>query len=123
MSWMIRKTFRFEAAHQLHGLPEGHQCGREHGHSYRVTLELTGNRLSGPGFVTDFGALKPFKDFVDDYLDHRDLNEVAPDEPTSEVLAAWLFTVAKDVLPSEVGQHLAAVKISETESSCAEFRP
>ena len=32
----ICKTFTFDAAHQLHLLPEGHKCRRMHGHTYRV---------------------------------------------------------------------------------------
>ena len=60
MTYTIWKSYRFEAAHHLGGLPPEHQCGRVHGHSYRVTLEIRSEGLTDPGFVTDFGDLKPF---------------------------------------------------------------
>ena len=34
----IWRRFRFEAAHQLPNVPEGHQCGRMHGHGFEVIL-------------------------------------------------------------------------------------
>lgn len=132
----IWKSFRFEAAHHLTGLPEDHQCGRVHGHSYRVTLELTGP-LSSPGFVTDFGNLKTVKLWLDAVFDHHDLNEVLPEwfqrigkakdtAPTSENMAELIYWVIREShisVPSEVAMALCAVKISETETSLAEYRP
>lgn len=51
MTFRIGKRFTFEAAHQLANLPEGHKCGRLHGHSYNVEVVLTATELTGPGFV------------------------------------------------------------------------
>ena len=137
MSYTIWKSFRFEAAHHLTGLPEGHQCGREHGHSYRVTVELSSEGLVIPGFVADFGDLKPVKQWIDSTLDHQDLNKVLGpwwikaglDEdtaPTSEHLAEMIYWVIREAhipVSSAVTMSVTAVKISETETSCAEFRP
>lgn len=138
MSYTIWKSFRFEGAHHLTGLPEGHQCGRQHGHSYRVTVELSDDGLIGPGFVADFGQLKPVKLWLDTVFDHHDLNEVLGpwwkrvglDEdtaPTSENLAYLIYWVIKEShisgLSSEVTSSVSAVKISETETSLAEYRP
>jgi len=36
------KTFRFDAAHTLPCVPEGHKCSRMHGHSYRVDIHVVG---------------------------------------------------------------------------------
>jgi 6-pyruvoyltetrahydropterin/6-carboxytetrahydropterin synthase len=104
--YTIYKSFRFEAAHHLTGLPDGHQCGRQHGHSYRVTVILEADELVIPGFVADFGDLKPVKRWVDTVMDHQDLNEVLPEwwtragldadtAPTSEHLAELVYTVIK----------------------------
>lgn len=138
MTYTIRKTFRFEAAHSLTGLPEDHQCGRVHGHSYRITVELASGELSAPGFVADFGDLKPVKDWIDDFLDHHDLNEALPvwflrtgqdpgTAPTSEHMAALVYWLIKDShihgLPFGVTSALVAVQVSETETSWAEYRP
>ena len=35
--------FRFEAAHRLPKVPEGHKCARLHGHSYRVRITIEGD--------------------------------------------------------------------------------
>jgi 6-pyruvoyltetrahydropterin/6-carboxytetrahydropterin synthase len=42
MSTTLFKDFTFEAAHHLPHVPEGHKCGRLHGHSFMVRLEITG---------------------------------------------------------------------------------
>ncbi|MFF2955878.1 6-pyruvoyl tetrahydropterin synthase family protein [Kitasatospora sp. NPDC057965] len=117
----IGKSFRFEAAHFLPGLPEGHQCSRMHGHSYVVEFVLTADRLVAPGFVTDFGDLAPVKQLIDSTLDHRVLNDVLPVAPTSENVAVWLAGwFVEHVEPSLPGR-LASVRVSETQSSWAEF--
>jgi len=118
----IGKLYRFEAAHFLTGLPEGHQCAQMHGHSYAVEFVLTAEQLVGPGFVTDFGELAPVKRMIDETLDHCVLNEVLPVVPTSENLAAHLAAwFVEHVEPSLPGR-LAAVRVSETASSWAEFK-
>ena len=38
----IFKEFTFEAAHRLPNVPDGHKCGRLHGHSFRVALHVSG---------------------------------------------------------------------------------
>jgi 6-pyruvoyltetrahydropterin/6-carboxytetrahydropterin synthase len=34
----LMKEYRFEAAHRLPRVPEGHKCARVHGHSYKVEV-------------------------------------------------------------------------------------
>jgi 6-pyruvoyltetrahydropterin/6-carboxytetrahydropterin synthase len=38
----LAKTYRFEAAHWLPHVPEGHKCGRPHGHSYEISVHVAG---------------------------------------------------------------------------------
>ncbi|MGB1561182.1 MAG: 6-pyruvoyl trahydropterin synthase family protein, partial [Sinimarinibacterium flocculans] len=38
----LYKDFRFEAAHLLPKVPEGHKCARLHGHSYQVRITIEG---------------------------------------------------------------------------------
>ncbi|WP_328954132.1 6-carboxytetrahydropterin synthase [Kitasatospora purpeofusca] len=119
--YRIGKAFRFEAAHFLPGLPAGHQCARMHGHSYAVEFVLAAYRLVPPGFVTDFGDLAPVKQLIDSTLDHRVLNDLLPVAPTSENVAAWLAGwFVEQVEPSLPGR-LVSVRVSETQSSWAEF--
>ncbi|GAA4198109.1 6-carboxytetrahydropterin synthase QueD [Streptosporangium oxazolinicum] len=121
-SFEITKRFRFEAAHRLDGLPEGHPCGRLHGHSYRVDVKLTADRLISPGFVTDFADLAPVQKYLDTALDHRLLNDVLDIEPTSENLARHLAEWFLDNLQAGLPGRLLAVTVSETETSSAEYR-
>ena len=66
----ISKEFHFSASHQLHGLPEGHQCARLHGHNYIIRVTLASETLNEVGFVQDYGDLKPIGKWIDETLDH-----------------------------------------------------
>jgi 6-pyruvoyltetrahydropterin/6-carboxytetrahydropterin synthase len=119
--YRIGKRFRFEAAHQLSGLPDDHKCRRLHGHSYAVEFVLAGEKLSEPGFVTDFGDLDVVKRYLAGHLDHRVLNEVLPVEPTSENLARFLAEWFAEHVEPFIGGCLERVRVSETESTWAEY--
>ncbi|MEV4320606.1 6-carboxytetrahydropterin synthase [Microbispora rosea] len=117
----IGKLFDFEAGHRLPSLAPEHKCSRQHGHSYEVELILTAAALEGPGFVTDFGDLAPFRRFLDTELDHHNLHEIMPVEPTSEHLAQFLAGwFIQNVEPGIPGR-LVAVQVRETEHSWARF--
>jgi 6-pyruvoyltetrahydropterin/6-carboxytetrahydropterin synthase len=117
----IAKRFAFSAGHHLPGLPPGHKCGRPHGHNYTVELVLTSDNLIGPGFVTDFTDLAPMKRYIDETFDHRVLNDVLTEPSTSERLAEhfarWAVEHLEPVLPCRV----VRVRVSETDSTWAEF--
>jgi 6-pyruvoyltetrahydropterin/6-carboxytetrahydropterin synthase len=120
-TFTISKTFDFEAGHRLSGLPPGHKCSRQHGHGYEVEVILTASSLQEPGFVTDFGALAPFRQLVGTELDHRNLHEILPFEPTSERLAQFLAGwFIQNVQPAIPGR-LVAVRVRETGRSWARF--
>ncbi|MEU7802545.1 6-carboxytetrahydropterin synthase QueD [Micromonospora arborensis] len=120
--YRIGKTFKFEAAHQLGGLPAGHQCGRVHGHSYTVEITLVARQLTGPGFVVDFAELEPLQRHLDDEFDHQSLNNVIDVEPTSENLARVLFDWCSANLRLPDGAAVEAVRVRETATSWAEYR-
>lgn len=120
--YRIGKRFCFDAARVLHGLPAGHKCARLHGHTYTVEIELSGRRLTAPGFVTDFGDLAAFQSYLDENFDHRLLNDVLDVEPTSELLAEHFFGWCVAHLQPVVGGRLTAVRVSETLPTRAEFR-
>jgi len=130
--YTITKAFRFEAAHHLPQMPEGHKCANAHGHSYSVTLTLRSDELDGRGMVTDFTDLGPFGTYIADTLDHRDLNEVCEGDgagvpvlpqPTCELLAEHLFRTAARVLPGEVAAMVASVTVAETARTSATYTP
>jgi 6-pyruvoyltetrahydropterin/6-carboxytetrahydropterin synthase len=121
--YRIGRRFTFDAAHRLAGLPDGHKCARLHGHTYTVEVELAAASLAPPGFVTDFADLAPLGAYIDAHLDHRDLSEVLTVQPTSENLARHLHDwCASHLQPAVTGQ-VTAVRVHETPSSWAEYRP
>lgn len=96
----IFKEFTFEAAHRLPNVPEGHQCARLHGHSFRVAVHVRGPIGAASGWVMDFAELKAAFAPIKARLDHYYLNEIEGlENPTSEVLAAWIWERLKPALP------------------------
>ncbi|MGC4857283.1 6-pyruvoyl trahydropterin synthase family protein [Micromonospora sp. DT4] len=120
-TFTIGKAFDFEGGHRLPSLPPEHKCSHQHGHSYEVEVILTASGLEEPGFVTDFGALTPFKEFLDTELDHHNLHEILPFEPTSELLAQFLSGWFIQNLQPAIPGRLVAVRVRETGRSWARF--
>lgn len=120
-TFTIGKTFTFEAGHRLVSLPPDHKCSHQHGHSYEVEVILTASTLTGPGFVTDFGNLAPFKAFLGTELDHHNLHEILPFEPTSEHLARFLAGWFVHHVEPQIPGQLVAVRVRETARSWARF--
>jgi 6-pyruvoyltetrahydropterin/6-carboxytetrahydropterin synthase len=107
------KDFRFEAAHWLPKVPEGHKCRRMHGHSFRGEVAVRGDVDPATGWLIDFADLKRAVDPVVHDLDHYCLNDVAGlDNPTSEMLAIWIWERLAPLVPG-----LHRVTIEETCSS------
>ena len=115
MNVRLVHEFRFEAAHRLPKVPEGHKCARLHGHSYKIELAVAGPVDANTGWFIDFATLYEAWAPLHDQLDHYYLNDVAGlENPTSEVLAHWLFTKLRAPLPS-----LERVTVYETcEARC-----
>jgi 6-pyruvoyltetrahydropterin/6-carboxytetrahydropterin synthase len=115
----ISKDFEFCASHELRLLPEMHKCSRNHGHNYVVTLTLTADRLDEYGFVTDFGDLAPFGDYLKTTWDHRLINDRVDFHPTSELLAHYLGRWFIDNVEPSIHGRLASVRVAETRLSSA----
>lgn len=119
----ISKQFAFSASHTLGGLPDEHPCSRLHGHNYVVELVLASDELDASGFVVDYFALDPVRAAIDEQLDHRHLNDVMPEATSAEAIAEYVFSVAREVLPSRAASLLVAVRVSETPKTWAEYMP
>lgn len=104
------KDFRFEAAHWLPSVPDGHKCRRMHGHSFRGEVAVRGEVDPRTGWLMDFADLKRAVDPIVARLDHYVLNEVEGlTNPTSEMLAVWVWEQLAPTVPL-----LARVTIEET---------
>lgn len=110
MKTEIYKEFMFEAAHHLPHVPEGHKCGRLHGHSFLVRLYVAGDVDPHTGWLVDFAEIKAAFKPIYDRLDHYYLNDIdGLENPTSEVLAKWIWQQLKPSLSL-----LSKVEIKET---------
>jgi 6-pyruvoyltetrahydropterin/6-carboxytetrahydropterin synthase len=106
----IFKEFIFEAAHRLPHVPEGHKCGRLHGHSFKVRIYVSGDVDTHSGWILDFADLKKSFQHLYQQLDHNYLNDIdGLENPTSENLAIWIWQNLKPTLPL-----LSKVEVHET---------
>lgn len=72
---LITRVYKttFEASHFIEGHPE---CGKVHGHSYNVTVKVTGRTESW----FDFKSLKNDTEEVIKLLDHSPLGDITAEE-------------------------------------------
>lgn len=106
----IFKEFTFEAAHHLPHTPPGHKCRRLHGHSFHVAVHVAGPIDEKRGWVMDFADVKAAAKPLVEQLDHRYLNEIEGlANPTSEVIARWIWRRLKPALPG-----LSRIVVRET---------
>ena len=114
----IWKEFRFEAAHLLPNVPDGHKCKRLHGHSYRVRIFDGGNPDPALGWVVDFADIAEAFEPLRLRLDHYYLNEIEGlENPTTEALARWIWLRLQPTLPM-----LSRVEVGETCTSGCVYR-
>lgn len=138
---LIRKKFRFEAAHRLTN-SFSVRCRGIHGHSYTVEIFAEGEVHPDNGMVADFGLLKKnwrLMDMFDHSLILRSndvvVNELVkgnililedfnpryiltPYEPTAEMMAAHFFWAGQQ---KNFGDwRIAKVRVHETETGWAE---
>jgi 6-pyruvoyltetrahydropterin/6-carboxytetrahydropterin synthase len=114
----LSKSFHFEAAHDLPTFPADHKCRRLHGHSFRFDVIVEGEVDPAKGYLIDYGDIKITAQPIVRLLDHYYLNEIEGlSNPTSEVLAKWIFDRLKTALPQ-----LTAIVVHETCTSACEYR-
>lgn len=96
----IFKKFTIEAAHRLPNLPEQHKCRRLHGHSFGIEIHVSGPLTPNEGWIMDFADLTRAFQPIYDQLDHHYLNDIPGlENPTSEILAQWIWKRLKPALP------------------------
>jgi 6-pyruvoyltetrahydropterin/6-carboxytetrahydropterin synthase len=114
----LTKTFHFEAAHDLPTFPEGHKCRRLHGHSFKFDVVVEGDVDPAKGYLIDYGDIKKVADPIVKQLDHYYLNKIEGlANPTSEVLARWIWDRLAPLLPQ-----LSSIIVYETCTSACEYR-
>jgi len=118
MTMIIAKTFEFEAAHKL---PEEEcygACSNLHGHTYKLTVEISG-KVNDKGWVMNFKELKQIvKEVVLDKYDHSNLNDFFA-VPTAENMLLRIGLDIHDKLPFTIKVH--SITLWETSTSYAKI--
>ena len=117
MKVRLVQEFRFEAAHRLPKVPPGHKCAQLHGHSYRIEIAASGPVNEETGWFIDYQRLHDAWMPLFKQLDHHYLNDIKGlENPTSEILARWLWDHLAPSLPQ-----IERVTVFETNDARCEY--
>ena len=114
----------FSAGHALRNYRG--KCENVHGHNYRIEVTAQGEQLDSIGLLVDFVELKRVMKEVIEYLDHRFINDLEPFDkvnPSAENIAKYFYDRISAGLSTEAPIRLAQVKVWETDTSSAVYRP
>lgn len=94
----VCKIFTFHAAH--HDEEATDKCGGLHGHTYRLEIEVYGPPLDGKRMLIHGDVLKSlYRNDIEPLVDHRNLNETCPTNPTMENVLLWLTGIVQENMP------------------------
>ena len=118
MKITLCKDFEFEAAQAIPTFPEGHKCRSIHGHSFLITISVTGEVEPATGIYYDHARISEVMRPIIQQLDHSYLNEIPGlENPTIEVMAQWFWTRLQPQLPG-----LSEIVIHETPRARCVYR-
>lgn len=98
MIYSVSKKMEIAACHKLN-LSYESKCQNLHGHNWHVEVFLASKKKNKDGMVYDF---KHVKNQIHDYLDHGNLNELLPFNPTAENIAEWIVGQFKECYKATV---------------------
>jgi 6-pyruvoyltetrahydropterin/6-carboxytetrahydropterin synthase len=114
----------FAAGHALRNYKG--KCENVHGHNYRCQVTVEGPEVDDNGLLVDFVDLKKIVHSVLDRLDHQWLNEFPPFDkinPSAENIAKYIFDEVYTGLGVREGTRLGQVRLWETDTAYAVYRP
>ena len=113
----IKTQAFFSAAHHLLNY-EG-ECENQHEHNWMVEDYVKGETLDKSDILIDYKVLKRELNEVLNLLDHHDINELPEfkgESPSSEMIAAFIYTKLKEKIVQ-----LNKISVWETQTSCASY--
>ena len=114
----------FAAGHALRNYRG--KCENVHGHNYRCQVTVSGPGLDSIGLLVDFVELKKVVHAVLDRLDHQWLNDFPPFDvlnPSAENMAKYIYDEVSAGLKDRNGVRIGAVRLWETDTASATYRP
>ncbi len=111
----LRVDGHFAAAHYLRGYYG--DCGRMHGHTWKVTVIVSACKTGPLGMALDFKTISSKLDEAVAEFDHRTLNdhpEFLDKNPTAEHIARFLYDRLSRELNGE-NVAVAAVEVAESD--------
>lgn len=84
--YYVSKKIEISACHHL-VLSYESKCSKLHGHNWIIQIFCKAKELNQDGMVIDFTLIK---EKIHGYLDHGNLNELLPFNPTAENIARWI---------------------------------
>lgn len=129
----VSRHAHFNVAHRLHN-PKWNKAKNEkifgkcsnpyyHGHNYELIVSVTGKVDSETGYVIDLGELSDIiKQEVEEYLDHKNLNEEIREfrelNPTAENISIVIWNLLRPKLDDQLS---LKVTLYETPRNFVEY--
>ena len=109
--YYVSKRLEIAACHHLN-LSYESKCENLHGHNWIITVYCKSRELNEDGMVVDF---KHIKNKIHGYLDHGNLNELLPFNPTAENIAHWVTEQIPECYKAQVQESEGNIAIYEVD--------
>lgn len=123
IKYTLVKHFWISCAHSVLGAGK---CERTHGHNYKITFCIEGNKLNDKGMLIDF---RDIKHHIEKKYDHQFLNDfeefninTGGVSPSTEYFAEIIFRNITDICATHINSPTVKwVEVQETNEAYAKY--